>query len=82
MRCYSASREDASECPSEIETDPIMELLMPQDEGFKDAEERRLFYVALTRAKRQCFRPRQLEHCRRGSLRSCFWNKSSMAYWP
>ena len=41
--------------PSEIETDPIMELLLPQDESFKDAEERRLFYVALTRAKRHAF---------------------------
>jgi DNA helicase-4 len=41
--------------PSDIETDPIMELLMPQDESFKDAEERRLFYVALTRAKRHAF---------------------------
>lgn len=41
--------------PSEIETDPIMELLLPQDEDFKDAEERRLFYVALTRAKRHAY---------------------------
>ena len=41
--------------PSEIKTDPIMELLLPQDESFKDAEERRLFYVALTRAKRHAF---------------------------
>lgn len=41
--------------PSDIESDPIIELLLPQDENFKDAEERRLFYVALTRAKRHAF---------------------------
>jgi DNA helicase-4 len=38
--------------PSTIEDDPILQLAMPQGETYTHAEERRLFYVALTRAKR------------------------------
>jgi DNA helicase IV len=38
--------------PSEIEDDPVLQLAMPQSETFPQAEERRLFYVALTRARR------------------------------
>lgn len=41
--------------PSEIDTDPIIELLLPPREPFAHAEERRLFYVALTRARRRSF---------------------------
>ena len=41
--------------PSEIDTDPIIELLLPLSENFSHAEERRLFYVALTRAKKRAF---------------------------
>ena len=41
--------------PSEIETDPIIELLLPPSENFSHAEERRLFYVALTRAKKRAY---------------------------
>lgn len=39
--------------PSEIEDDPLLKLVNdePTNEGIKDPEERRLFYVALTRAK-------------------------------
>jgi DNA helicase IV len=37
--------------PSQIEDDPLLELVMPVKEGFRHAEERRLFYVALTRAR-------------------------------
>ena len=37
--------------PSRIEDDPVLQLAMPSEDGFDDAEERRLFYVALTRAK-------------------------------
>lgn len=37
--------------PSRIEDDPVMQLAMPATEKFEYAEERRLFYVALTRAK-------------------------------
>ena len=37
--------------PSEIEDDPLLQLAMPVSETYPYAEERRLFYVALTRAK-------------------------------
>ncbi len=39
--------------PSEIVDDPVLQLAMPHGDSFPMAEERRLFYVALTRAKRQ-----------------------------
>lgn len=39
--------------PSQIEDDPVLQLAMPDAETFVMAEERRLFYVALTRASRQ-----------------------------
>lgn len=37
--------------PSRIADDPILALAMPGGDSFEDAEERRLFYVALTRAR-------------------------------
>jgi DNA helicase-4 len=37
--------------PSEIEDDPIMNLVLANQAGFPNAEERRVFYVALTRAR-------------------------------
>lgn len=37
--------------PAEIADDPILDLVLPANERFEHAEERRLFYVALTRAK-------------------------------
>ena len=37
--------------PSEIEDDPLLQLAMPTSEAHPHAEELRLFYVALTRAK-------------------------------
>ena len=37
--------------PSQVEDDPVLQLAMPNSEGFEYAEERRLFYVALTRAR-------------------------------
>jgi DNA helicase-4 len=39
--------------PSEMEDDPLMNILFSNRDGFSNAEERRLFYVALTRAKEQ-----------------------------
>lgn len=39
--------------PSQIQDDPALQLAMPEPEPFRFAEERRLFYVAMTRAKRQ-----------------------------
>ncbi|MBD2837113.1 UvrD-helicase domain-containing protein [Pseudomonas sp. JM0905a] len=41
--------------PSEIEDDPILQIAMPDPEVYPFAEERRLFYVALTRARRGIF---------------------------
>nr|WP_299376619.1 3'-5' exonuclease [uncultured Kiloniella sp.] len=37
--------------PSEIADDPVLNLVLPKPEKFDHAEERRLFYVALTRAR-------------------------------
>jgi len=39
--------------PSTIQDDPVLQLAMPSSDTFPFAEERRLFYVALTRARRQ-----------------------------
>lgn len=37
--------------PSEIADDPVLNLVISEPEGYPNAEERRLFYVALTRAR-------------------------------
>lgn len=39
--------------PSQIEDDPLLQIPMPMPDPYPMAEERRLFYVGLTRAKRQ-----------------------------
>lgn len=41
--------------PSEFTDDPLLDLVIPEKEQFAHAEERRLLYVALTRAKRAVF---------------------------
>ncbi|MCD8205970.1 MAG: UvrD-helicase domain-containing protein [Clostridia bacterium] len=41
--------------PSKIEDDPVMRYVTTRDDGFEYAEERRLFYVALTRTKNRVF---------------------------
>jgi DNA helicase IV len=41
--------------PSEKATHPLLELLLPKAEAFQYAEERRLFYVALTRARHHVY---------------------------
>jgi DNA helicase-4 len=38
--------------PSTVEDDPLLQLAMAAPDSFSHAEERRLFYVALTRARR------------------------------
>lgn len=45
--------EDRYGFPSQIDDDPVLQLAMPSPESFPFAEERRLFYVALTRAQKQ-----------------------------
>lgn len=37
--------------PSRVEDDPVLRLAMPNEDEYEYAEERRLFYVALTRAR-------------------------------
>lgn len=37
--------------PSQVEDDPVLHLAMPGGDDFEHAEERRLFYVTLTRAR-------------------------------
>jgi DNA helicase-4 len=39
--------------PSTIQDDPVMSLVMPEKDLYIHGEERRLFYVALTRAKKE-----------------------------
>jgi DNA helicase-4 len=41
--------------PSEVADDPILQMVMPDPEGYPYAEERRLMYVALTRAKHKIY---------------------------
>jgi DNA helicase-4 len=40
--------------PSSIEDDPLLGMVLPRAEPFAHAEERRLFYVGLTRARHRC----------------------------
>ena len=39
--------------PTEVTDDPLLDLVLTAPEGYPNAEERRLFYVALTRARRR-----------------------------
>lgn len=41
--------------PNQIADDPILNLVLTKDEEYKFAEERRLFYVAITRTKNRTF---------------------------
>ena len=41
--------------PSEINDDPLIGRLLPEQEDYPNAEERRVFYVAMTRAKRKTY---------------------------
>ncbi|WP_299809350.1 UvrD-helicase domain-containing protein [uncultured Shewanella sp.] len=41
--------------PCKIDSDPILEALLPKLDSYADTEERRLFYVALSRAKQTVF---------------------------
>ena len=41
--------------PSQLEDDPILKFVMYEDRHYEYAEERRLFYVALTRTKNRVF---------------------------
>lgn len=41
--------------PAQVRDDPLISLVMPVVEDFPDAEERRLFYVAMTRARHRVY---------------------------
>lgn len=41
--------------PSKIQNPPLIEILLEKADQYPDAEERRLFYVALTRARRKVY---------------------------
>lgn len=41
--------------PNQIEDDKILDLVLSSSDNYKYSEERRLFYVALTRAKKRCY---------------------------
>lgn len=41
--------------PNRLESDPILELLLDNEDAFEFSEERRLFYVALTRTKNRVY---------------------------
>jgi DNA helicase-4 len=47
--------KQGSDFPSSKQDDPVLSLFMPRSESLTFAEERRLFYVALTRAKKIVF---------------------------
>ena len=48
-------KDDILGFPSKIEDDPVMKLVIPDDESMDFEEERRLFYVALTRTKNRVY---------------------------
>ena len=48
-------RNDNYGFPAQVSDDPILDLVLPANERFEHAEERRLFYVALTRAKEHVY---------------------------
>ncbi len=48
--------------PFKLDNDPLLEPLLPNIENFEDAEERRVMYVALTRAKMSVFIVHELKN--------------------
>jgi DNA helicase-4 len=41
--------------PCQIDDDPLLDLVLSKEDNFPNSEERRLFYVAVTRAKKEAF---------------------------
>ena len=48
-------RNETYEFPSKIEGDPVLSLVVKEDKSIQYAEERRLFYVAMTRTKNRVY---------------------------
>jgi len=49
--------------PSQIKDDPIMKMVLKEDTSYLEAEERRLFYVALTRTKNKTYILAPISNC-------------------
>ena len=49
------AKDDLFGFPSKIDNDPILDLVIEKDDSIDYAEERRLFYVALTRTKNRVY---------------------------
>ena len=49
------AKDDIYGFPSKVDDDPILNLVVSNDQSYNYAEERRLFYVALTRTKNRVF---------------------------
>lgn len=47
--------QDGNGFPSQVSDDPILGYVLSKPETYPFAEERRLFYVAITRAKKHCY---------------------------
>jgi DNA helicase-4 len=60
------NKDDSYGFPSKIEDDPIFNLIKDEEENYIFAEERRLFYVALTRTKNDVYLMAERDN------RSCF----------
>ncbi len=41
--------------PCQIDDDPLLDLVLSREDNFPNSEERRLFYVAVTRAKKEAY---------------------------
>ena len=41
--------------PCQIDDDPLLDLVLCKEDGFPNSEERRLFYVAVTRARKEAY---------------------------
>ncbi len=56
------ARDDIYGFPTKIDNDPVLKLVVHDDRSIEYAEERRLFYVALTRTKNKVFIVTPKEH--------------------
>lgn len=56
------ARNDVYGFPSKVQTDPVLKYVVKDDHSIEFAEERRLFYVALTRTKNRVFIVAPQEH--------------------
>jgi len=71
MTCYYAILLDVDSgtlgFPSEIADDPLLNYLLHEGDKFENAEERRVFYVAITRARfktiRFIIKPTRVSSC-------------------